>query len=235
MNASTLFEHLWSSYTRITPSASTIHAQLQARGESILNDHVALRTFDLDPIGLDMLAEPFQTLGWEPSGNYTFEAKRLNARSFRPPSPDLPHVFISELRTGDFSPKLQATAKRLASAAEGRSGTDLLTEHPTWPAVDWATYQALLTESEYAGWLSVFGLCANHFTVAVHQLDTFDGLASLNTWLQEQGWPLNDSGGLIKGGPDVYLAQSSTVADRITHTFACGHTAEIPSCYVEFA
>lgn len=232
--ATELFDALWEGYAAITPSAPRIHDLLRARGERVINDHVALRTFDLDPIGLDALAAPFEALGWRESGEYNFEAKRLNARSWRPPEPTLPHVFISELRTGDFSPALQETARRLAAQVEAR-GVALLTERPSWPAVDLATYRALLDESEYAGWLSIYGLCANHFTVAVHRLETFSTLGDLNDWLQAEGFTLNDSGGLIKGGPEVLLAQSSTRADRIEHAFACGHTATVPSCYVEFA
>ena len=100
-----------------------------ASGERVINDHVALRTFDLDPIGLDALAAPFEALGGRESGEYNFEAKRLNARSWRPPEPTLPHVFISELRTGDFSPALQETARRLAAQVEARGVDRLVRRH----------------------------------------------------------------------------------------------------------
>ena len=36
---------LWRDYTAITPQAARIHALFAARGETIVNDHVALRTY----------------------------------------------------------------------------------------------------------------------------------------------------------------------------------------------
>src|SRR5690606_11489036 len=40
------FAELWDGYRAIAPQAARIHALLEARGERLVNDHVALRTFD---------------------------------------------------------------------------------------------------------------------------------------------------------------------------------------------
>src|SRR6476619_3578728 len=40
-----LFERLWKDYSALNPQAGRIHALLEARGETILNDHIAFRTF----------------------------------------------------------------------------------------------------------------------------------------------------------------------------------------------
>lgn len=232
-----LFDALWRDYVAVTPSAPAIHAKLRARGERVLNDHIALRTFDLDPIGLDTLAAIFEAHGWTTSGTYFFETKRLRARSLSHPDPTLPRVFISELITSDFPLYVRATAEALTRhiASTGRTGPDLLTAHPSWPTPDAATYDALLNVSEYAAWLALYGLRANHFTVSVNALTTFPTLADLNAWLTAEGFALNTSGGAIKGTPAALLEQSSTLADRIPTRFACGATRDTPSCYVEFA
>lgn len=235
--ADVLFDALWRDYIAVTPSAPDIHARLRARGERVVNDHIALRTFDLEPIGLDALAAVFEAHGWTTSGTYLFDTKRLRARSLSHPDPDRPRVFISELITADFPLYVRATAEALARhvARTGRTGPDLLTAHPSWPTPDAATYDALLSVSEYAAWLSLYGLRANHFTVSVNALTTFDSLADLNAWLTAEGFPLNTSGGAIKGTPDDLLEQSSTLADLLPTRFACGATRDTPSCYVEFA
>jgi hypothetical protein len=232
-----LFDHLWRDYAAITPSAPRIHALLRERGETIVNDHVALRTFDLPPIDLRALAAPFEARGWRATGEYRFREKKLLARSYSHPEPRRPRVFISQLETAAFSPRLQEVARELAAAVarSGRSGDALLREQPSWPAVPQDTYRELLAESEYAGWLAAFGIRANHFTVSINALRGFDSVAGLNAWLRAQGFTLNAAGGEVKGSPAVLLEQSSTLADRIEHTFAGGDRAVVPSCYYEFA
>ena len=62
----------------------------------------------------------------------------------------------------------------------------------------------------------------------------FQSLAQVNTLLKNEGFILNSSGGEIKGGPQVLLAQSSTMADKIEVEFSNGKKL-IPSCFYEFA
>jgi hypothetical protein len=68
----------------------------------------------------------------------------------------------------------------------------------------------------------------------VNHLGQTDELSEVNARLKEAGFVLNTSGGEIKGGPEVFLAQSSTMADRAPVSFS-DETAEIPSCFYEFA
>jgi hypothetical protein len=117
--------------------------------------------------------------------------------------------------------------------AEAFDRDDLCISGRLWE-LEYSTYERLVKESEYAGWLSAFGFCANHFTVLVNELTTLSGLGELNEFLKENGFPLNASGGEIKGSPDVYLEQSSTLAAEIDVPFADG-VHRIPSCYYEFA
>ena len=67
-----LFGALWRDYLVMTPVAARVHELLTARGETILNDHIALRTFDLDGIGIESLDRAFVTAGYEPVENYEF-------------------------------------------------------------------------------------------------------------------------------------------------------------------
>jgi hypothetical protein len=232
-----LLDFFWKEYSAITPAAAEIHALLAERGERYVNDHVAFRTFDIDPIGVDSLAATFVDLGYRESGIYHFEQKKLRAKSYAPPGDGLPHVFISELLTGEFSPELQAAARALAAQipAEWRNTPKLLTTIPSWKPVAFELYQRLVAESEYAGWLAAFGVRVNHFTVLVNALETFGSLQEFNAWLEEKGYTLNMSGGAVKGSREELLEQSSIMANRISWEFAGGELHVIPTCYHEFA
>ena len=73
-----LFENLWQDYLSRTPSAKKVH-QILGEGHPIVNDHVAFRTFDISPVGLEVLAQHFLDLGYKEGGDYHFEAKKLRA------------------------------------------------------------------------------------------------------------------------------------------------------------
>ncbi len=236
MDADALIERLWRDYVAITPQVEPIHALLAGRGERFGNDHIALRTFEGPRTGLEALARPFERRGWSATGDYRFEHKRLRARSYSHAREDLPRVFISELCTAQFDEPVPGLVHGLLAQIEtDASPLDLLLRRPTWPPVPYATYRSLLERSEYAAWLSAFGIRVNHFTVSVNDLSTFDGLDDLNEALRAAGFALNGTGRQIQGSPDVGLEQSSTVASPIPWTFAGGEQHTIPSCYYEFA
>ena len=106
---------------------------------------------------------------------------------------------------------------------------------PLWEIPSEETYQALLAESEYAGWVSVNGLCANHFTVSVNGLKDLPDLDALMSFLEQSGFEMNLAGGRIKGTPEVNLMQGSTIADKSSVTPKGGSPYEITTCYTEFA
>ncbi|MCE9577782.1 MAG: DUF1338 domain-containing protein [Deltaproteobacteria bacterium] len=230
-----LLAALWRDYTALTPQATRIHALLGARGEIVANDHVALRTYGVPGLGLEVLARPFEALGWVAQGTYAFPDKHLRARHWQHPRAGLPKVFISELIVEELSPAAQARIAGLIAQLPAGFGAraDLPWAGRPW-AVERATYQALLDESEYAAWLAAFGFRVNHFTVDVNRLTTIASLAELNALLREAGFTLNDAGGAIKGTPADRLEQSSTRADEIAVAFTDG-VAPVPSCYYEFA
>ena len=236
MTNAELLEALWRDYVAMTPQAERIHALLSARGDTVANDHVALRTYGLPGIGIAALAAPFEAQGWvvQPD-RYRFDDKKLVARYWRHPRPGLPKVFISELCVDEVSAGARAIITRLVAQLPAGFGSrpDL-----PWAGRPWrctrADYDALLAESEYAAWVAAFGFRVNHFTVDVNALTSFAGLADLNVFLVGHGFVLNTAGGAIKGTPAERLEQSSTRADEIAVELD-GAPARLPSCYYEFA
>lgn len=230
-----LIDQLWNSYRKINPQADQIHKLLSDRGETIVNDHIAFRTFQDPRIGIDQLAIPFLEAGYQAADEYHFEAKKLFARHFQHSDPALPKVFISELLLDEFSGEFrEAIQKMLDQLPDIGSLTQPLCAAGRLWEVPYADYEMLSKNSEYAAWMAAHGFCANHFTVFVNALKTIDSLQSLNALLVEEGFALNQEGGAIKGSPEVFLEQSSTIASVVDVPFKDGVHA-VPGCYYEFA
>jgi hypothetical protein len=229
MNAEHIFQKLWLQYSRENPSAGKIYKLFTDSGERVINDHVAFRTFNDPRVGIDVIARPFREAGYIPKGEYFFETKKLRARHYElPDDPEAPRVFISELLLEEFSEDLQNTSADVLTSPE------LTFSGCLFDSVSYEVYEKLRQESEYAAWLYVYGYRANHFTVSINFLKNFEGIEAVNSFLKEEGFELNTSGGEIKGNPAQLLEQSSTMADRVEVNFSDGRHV-IPSCYYEFA
>jgi len=230
-----LLDALWRDYIATTPQAERIQRLLADRGEHVQNDHVALRTYGMPGIGIDALARPFEALGWRAREHYRFDDKRVIARYWQHDDPALPKVFISELCCTELSAAAHQIIERLVSQLPRDFGAraDLPYAGRPWH-VRRAEYQSLLVESEYAAWVAAFGFRVNHFTVLVNALTTFPDLESLDAFLVDHGFTLNEAGGAIKGSPAQLLEQSATRADSIPVEFTDA-TLRVPSCYYEFA
>ena len=221
------FSRIWASYAAINPQADAIQAALRERGDEPRNDHVAFRTWAHPSCGIDRVAAPFVELGYEARGEYTFEDKHLRARHYE--LDGQPKVFVSELLVD----RLSADAQQIiAGFLPVSDEVDLLDGGRPW-ALTKRDYETLASESEYAGWLALFGFRVNHFTVDLDSLGSFDSLEALNDFLIAEGYALNDAGGLIKGSPEVFLEQSSTLAAEVTVAVDDGEVA-VPGCYYEF-
>lgn len=235
MTPTALFQSLWNDYIdRLCPSADKVH-QLLEEDEALINDHIALRTFNLAPLGLDTLARPFIELGYQACGDYLFESKKLVAKHYEHPDPLQPKVFISELKVEECSAQLQAIVQALVAQVDERqlTGSDFLFGGRLWQ-LSYADYQALAAESEYASWLAAHGYGANHFTVSVNQLKHLHEVQQVNDHLRQAGFTINESGGEVKGSPQVLLEQSSTMADKVAVRFSDG-TYTVPGGFYEFA
>ncbi|ANQ48869.1 DUF1338 domain-containing protein [Flammeovirga yaeyamensis] len=233
-----IIDLLWQKYINVTPSAAKIHDIFKKKGEkNIANDHIAIRTFNHDLVNKEKLAEPFLAMGYEKKGDYIFEAKKLKAIHLEHRiDKDMPKIFISELRLELCSEFLQEVADTCVEISQipHYSSEDLLLQGRTWGTPSHKIYEKLLAESEYAAWMYVYGFRANHFTVYVNKLENFDTLESVNDFLKDNGFPMNTSGGEIKGSKEQLLEQSSILADKTKVNFIEGEY-EIPSCYYEFA
>jgi hypothetical protein len=235
MTPEVLFQSLWNDYiTRLCPSADKVHSLLE-EDEALINDHIALRTFNVAPLGLETLAKPFLALGYKDCGDYVFESKKLVAKHFEHPDSLQPKVFISELKVEECSPQLQEIVAKLVEQVDATKleGDAFLYGGRLWD-ISFADYQLLAEESEYASWLAAHGYGANHFTVNVNQLKAFTEVKQVNDHLRGAGFTINESGGEVKGTPEVLLEQSSTMADKVPVVFSDG-TETVPGGFYEFA
>ncbi len=110
---------------------------------------------------------------------------------------------------------------------------DLMVSGRPWE-LSTSIYESLKSESDYGAWVSAIGFRPNHFTVFINKLNKFSDILELNNFLKESGFKLNNSGGEVKGSIDVFLEQSSTLADSVEIQFT-DKKMIIPSCYFEFA
>lgn len=230
-----LLDKMWKDYIDINPLARKIRDMLVSEGEDILNDHIALRTFNHPRLSIDVLAKPFIQSGYKYVGDYQFKEKKLYAKHFEHSDKNMPKIFISELNLQDFSKDLQNTIDNLVDQIPKglENQFDFVSIGRPWK-VTTKIYQDLLKESDYAAWVAAFGYRPNHFTVFINALKKYNDITILNEFLKNKGIKLNSSGGEIKGSKEVCLEQSSTLANSVEVKFEDG-VLNIPSCYYEFA
>lgn len=230
-----LLNAMWVDYCALNPAARRIFELLTKEGETVLNDHIALRTFNHPKLGIQSLAQTFLKYGYEEKGDYVFKEKKLYAKHYEHPDLNLPKVFISELELEKVSPFIRDT---MNSLIESIPQTAIQSDKFSMSGRPWEmsfkTYSKLAEESEYASWVAAYGFRPNHFTVNVNALRKFNDLPTLNKFLESNGYKLNSSGGVIKGNPEQFLEQSSTMAEEIPVKFTDG-THNVPGCYYEFA
>ena len=237
MNITQFYSSLWKNYIEITPQAGKIHEIFSDRGETVINDHVAFRTFSDSPISLENLEPVLRNLGYKAFDSYVFKSKNLIAKSYNHSDKNVPRIFLSELQRHQLSDPSQKILNKLVSDIPVNciDGSSIFFSNLLWSPVSIGDYKTLLSESEYAAWTATMGLRANHFTVSVNYLKQFEDVADINQLLKEKGFSINTSGGEVKGSPAIYLEQSSTLADKTIVEFAGGVKQEVPSCFYEFA
>lgn len=236
MKLDTFMSQMWKDYCEMNPEAPKIYDLLSSNGETILNDHIALRTFRHPKLGLASAIRQFEKLGYKlAEQEYVFKQKKLFAKHMLHPDPQYPKVFISELELEKMSPFVIETLTKLAEQIpDGAPETpEFYFSGRPW-ILSHATYEKLAAESEYASWVAAFGFRPNHFTVNVNELRKYNNLVELNALLKAQGFKLNQSGGEIKGSQAQYLEQSSTMAPLVSVKFSDG-VFPVPGCYYEFA
>jgi hypothetical protein len=236
MNLETLLEKMWVDYCALNPAARRIFDLFSGEGETVVNDHIALRTFNHPRLGIESLAQHFKKFGYAEKGEYTFIEKKLFARHYEHPDQNQPKIFISELELEKCSALIQ---REVAKMAEQVSDSQI--QNPLFPMIgrpwkmSYQTYSELAKESEYASWVAAYGFRPNHFTVSINHLKNFQDILKLNEFIKKHNCKLNASGGEVKGTREDYLEQSSTMASEIPVRFDDGSTHSIPGCYYEFA
>jgi len=237
MNANTVLDRLWTIYTTDNPAVQKVHDTFINSGETVVNDHIAFRTFDNPLINIDILSVPFRNAGYIEKGEYHFKQKKLYAKHFEhPDNKSLPLVFISQLLTSEFSPFLQNIVKKTVESIPKKilQSDELIYSCNSWGIPSYEIYRELLKESEYAAWVYFSGFRANHFTVRINHLHQLDSVEKVNSFLKEHGFKINSSGGEIKGSPELFLEQSSIMAEDIEVQFQEGKF-KVPGCFYEFA
>lgn len=230
-----LLEKMWVDYCQMNPAAKRIYDLFTAEGEHVVNDHIALRTFNHKKLGIKSLAQHFEKYGYKASGEYFFKEKKLYAQHFQHENLNHPKIFISELELEKVSPFIQSEVEKMMSKVDSTliNKEEFLTCGRPWP-MTYQTYDQLAKESEYASWVAAYGFRPNHFTVSINHLKGFTDILKLNEFVKGKGYILNSSGGEVKGTPNEYLEQSSTMASEIMVKFDDG-SHMIPGAYYEFA
>lgn len=235
MSLETLLEKMWVDYCELNPAAKRIFDIFTAEGETVLNDHIALRTFNHPRLGLESLARHFKKYGYVEKGEYTFVEKKLFAKHYEHPNMEMPKIFISELELEKVSPFVRETVNKLVGQLP-----DSVIETEIFPMcgrpwkMTYSLYAELAKESEYASWVAAYGFRPNHFTVNINKLKKYNDILVLNEFVKSKGYILNKAGGEVKGTIEDHLEQSSTMASEIPVKFDDG-IFNIPGCYYEFA
>lgn len=230
-----LLDHLWKDYVNTNSPARHIYDLFTSKGETVINDHIAFRTYDHPKINVDAIGKVFTDLGYREMNDYHFKQKKLYAKHFEHPDEKMPLIFISQLKTKEFDDETQQIIQNLVTQVpEGftQNQTFVFSGKP-WE-VSYNDYLKLKEKSEYAAWMAAFGFRVNHFTVSINHLAKFDGIYEVNQFLRDNGFQLNESGGEVKGTPKDLLEQSSTIAYNTEVQFSDGSEV-IPACYYEFA
>jgi hypothetical protein len=235
---------------RVPDVAAIINAMIKEniiqQAADIENDHIAFRTMGVPQLGIQSLEKIFLHYGYQKREAYYFPEKKLDAYWYAPPSPQYPRIFISELRIKDLSPEMQQIITSYTNEVttdpvdqlnlDDATAVDQFLHSGLWRLPTWSEFQTLATQSEYAAWVIYNRYYLNHFTVSVHNLkDGYNTIVEFNTFLERNGFVLNNAGGKIKTSPDGGLSQSSTVAEMIDATFAGGEVHKISGSYIEFA
>ena len=246
-----ILESLFLVYSKRVPDVNKITTAMIKKGlvnnqNEIVNDHIAFRTMGVKNLGINSFEKIFLKHGYKKMDFYHFDAKKLDAYWYAPPSNDLPRIFISELKVENLSINAQEIIKSYTNTVTNdpidkinlNSSLEVskYLQTPLWRLPTKNDYESLLFESEYAAWVIYNRYYLNHYTISVHDLPgEYSDLNQFNEFVKSLGIKLNKSGGEIKVSKDKLLRQSSSVANQIEAKFSEGEKKLIAGSYVEFA
>ena len=214
-----------SAYLERTKYATDVLFLIKEQGGTIVNDHIALRSFKDEggTGGLEVLEPLFLSYGYQKEEPIYINALCLECCWYEPPEDsNWPKVFISEQQVDQLpeaarkliwgtiknyysSKPLSTLGLAKPEKADPQALYEVL-ENPPWNPSS-TDYQALLDMAEedgefrsalqYAAWTLVHAHRWNHFTVLINRsgLEASKSLESFNAWVEGNGFPLNQWNG----------------------------------------
>jgi hypothetical protein len=254
-----LFDTLWQRYRERVSYVQTYEQVIRACGATFVNDHIAFRTFATQqPLaGIATISRIFEALGYRAASCYHFDDKQLSAIHFQHANPQLPKLFISELRVWELPAAARETIARTVKSHRPPIDTQTLTalagldqsqaaaaelmprvvrefhELP-WLLPAREDVEKLNQISQYAAWVLVHGYNVNHFTSLInsHGKPELDTIEKTIAALQKAGVPMKKE---IEGEVGSKLRQSATEAVTIdVDVHDRGFPARMPWTYAYF-
>ena len=226
---SQLLDILWDQYRKRVAYAAQYQSMVEKQGGKVLNDHIALRTFNTNvgkqAAGVAALSRVFEALGYQQRDKYLFDDKHLTAWHWEHATdPDYPKIFISQLEVDRLSATAATSIKNcIADAPDLLAGIDLqklqtgqgvelarLFVRP-WAAPPRQIVETVNVESQYAAWTLLHGNSVNHFTAYINRqnVSAWPDLETTVNALRAAGMPMKDE---LEGEKGSKLRQSSTKA-----------------------
>jgi hypothetical protein len=255
-----LFDRLWSRYRARVSYVRQYEQLIADHGARFTNDHIAFRTLaSADPAtGIFTLGRIFEALGYRAVGCYQFADKHLGSLHYEHAHPELPKLFISELKTWECSPPSRQILARYARAHRAPLPARVLDElyrldalssprraklldivdrqiaKLPWDRPAKKDVLALAAESQFGAWVLVNGYEVNHFTASVdsHGVAALDDIEKVQAAMIAAGIPMKPQ---IEGARGSRLRQTSTEAVLVpTAVKEGGRTIKMPWTYAYF-
>ena len=178
-----VLDGLLEKYIERVPDAQKIITLIKNRGDSIINDHIAFRS-----IHIESILRIFIHLGFEVKMDndtnqpFNFESKKLTAVWLKHPNDQVPRIFVSHFRFDEGSEQLQTIINHYLSDWHDPIDTldlnsaEAINEYlhtAQWKTPTYKDYKLIQSESEYLSWVLYNKYYLNHFTLTVHDLNSF--------------------------------------------------------------
>jgi hypothetical protein len=193
-----LLNRLWKQYIKRVSYADKYREMVTERGGNVVNDHIALRTFNThtgeQPEGIRAIKHILTCLGYKPAANYKFEKKRLTAVHFEYPEGEFPKIFVSQLEVNLLPDWAQKAINKTVSDTPyilSNNSIELLTKLRDEGELPKEAAELLVTDlvqyfrrpwkvpqkedvlklndvSQYAAWVLLHGNSVNHFTAFIN-------------------------------------------------------------------
>lgn len=254
-----LFDSLWQRYRERVSYVQKYEEVIRRAGATFFNDHIAFRTFATQqPLaGIATISRVFEALGYRAANCYHFDDKQLSAIHFQHANPQLPKLFISELRVWELPCEAREIIARTVRSHRAPVDTQTLValagldkdnaaasevlprvlrvfcELP-WLLPAREDVEKLNQVSQYAAWVLVHGYNVNHFTSLInsHGQPELDTIEKTIAALEKAGVPMKQE---IEGEPGSKLRQSATEAVTIdVDVQDRGLPAKMPWTYAYF-